>query len=121
MVVGDLVVFLAADEDLEVLCQTEGSADLDPGAAAFSSDTPTRVVAASYLMAEVEFEPFVDWMDQGASSLVSNLVLAMVVEGKTAALVTAFVVVFVTDAVCTKTATSLGALLHYRFLANPWC
>lgn len=60
-------------------------------------------------------------MDQGASSLESNLVLAMVVGTKTVALVTAFAAAFVTDAACTKTATSLGVLLHCRFLANPWC
>lgn len=47
--------------------------------------------------------------------------LATVVETKTVALVTAFAAAFVTDAVCTKTAISLGVLLHCRFLANPWC
>lgn len=57
---GELVVaVLAVDVGLAVLCQTEYSAGLAPGAVASSFDTPSRVVVASYLKVEAEFEPFV--------------------------------------------------------------
>lgn len=60
MVAGEQVVaFLAVDVDLAVLCQTEYSAGPAPDAVASSFDTPSRVVVASYLKVEAEFEAFV--------------------------------------------------------------